>query len=1167
MAVLAIAGAGALGSAALGLGWQAGWLIGGLVGQALFGPRLPDQDGPRLSDLSVSSSAYGAPIPICYGTMRMGGNMIWSTGLIETRSTERVGGKGGARGQKVTSYSYRASFAIAFGEGPADQVLRIWADGKLIFDRTGGADGGLSGSQTISRSGFRMRFHPGDETQLPDPAIVAREGAGNVPAHRGLCYILFEDFELADYGNRIPQITAEITYRAVARYPVQPLQFTSGPLGSFSRPELAVNWERGQGFLKGVSPAGIYRFNIRTMQNDRQVLQDDILDSPTGFSGSGFDVLFCGSDGYLYCSLGGSNSRPLLRIDPDAMREVGRFGSASAGLSNNTTRFTFTHRLAMITRGPQSFLLSANGTGPAHLGLLDATEMSYLWHENSIGQSIAALTGGWDSEGWVLSGNSSLGRLHRIRIRHLGQNGVERQIAFEFTPQDIDPDATSFSGTFTTLGAGDFGGLNFDPSDGGLVFWCGVNGESFSDRQYVVKWRPGLGMMWRTQVAIWPSAFANRQPVSSARLTGTSFAITRDIGQTGRWRILQLDLQSGAITLDADGWVNGRSGLGGTQVYDAVTDSLIAYDPNGRFSRLYIGRFGADGTALGSIVADLCARGGLSLPDLDVSELTASLPGYVVGRQSSIRSALEPLAQAFFFDGVESDDRLAFRNRGRAPVLTLNPQHLIQLDQGTFEAWRERRAQEVELPVRVNLVYMDNTADYAQGTQTSKRVERPIATMASNNQLSLELPMALAAGAAKSIAARILYTAWLERSTYEARLPSDYLRLEPTDVIALTLPNGASFVARLERVDLGADLSLAIQARAQEAAEYDAELSADGGIGRPAQSFDLAPQTQLFLPDMPLLRDIDDPGTSASRRYAMMAGFGAGTWPGAALYRSADGVNWEFVAASTNAVAWGVVQTEMPPPRAVFATDEDTALQLSMVIGAGRLESVTQDAMLNGANAALLLRNDGTTEIVQFRDVDVLDDGSFALRGFLRGRRGTDVFAATPHPVGTRFLLLEPQSVETTLQALGELGVLRQWRAVGQGAEFESTPVFEQTAQGRDLMPYAPVYLRARQIAAGLEITWIRRTRLNGDLRDGTGTVPLSELEEAYAVDILSAPGGSAGSSVLRTLTSATPSVIYPSAAIAEDFGTIPASLSVSVAQISATVGRGFARTHTLEFL
>jgi hypothetical protein len=88
MAVLAIAGAGALGASALGLGWQAGWLLGSVVGQALFAPgrtSAPDQEGPRLSDLTVSSSAYGAPIPIAYGTLRMGGNMIWSAGISGLR--------------------------------------------------------------------------------------------------------------------------------------------------------------------------------------------------------------------------------------------------------------------------------------------------------------------------------------------------------------------------------------------------------------------------------------------------------------------------------------------------------------------------------------------------------------------------------------------------------------------------------------------------------------------------------------------------------------------------------------------------------------------------------------------------------------------------------------------------------------------------------------------------------------------------------------------------------------------------------------------------------------------------------------------------------------------------------------------------------------------------
>ena len=32
--------------------------------------------------------------------------------------------------------TYFASLALSFGEGPAEDVLRIWADGKLIYDKT-----------------------------------------------------------------------------------------------------------------------------------------------------------------------------------------------------------------------------------------------------------------------------------------------------------------------------------------------------------------------------------------------------------------------------------------------------------------------------------------------------------------------------------------------------------------------------------------------------------------------------------------------------------------------------------------------------------------------------------------------------------------------------------------------------------------------------------------------------------------------------------------------------------------------------------------------------------------------------------------------------------------------------------------------------------------------
>ncbi|RUQ78544.1 hypothetical protein ELZ22_17090, partial [Brucella abortus] len=43
-----------------------------------------------------------------------------------------------------------------------------------------------------------------------DPTMEGIEGAGNVPAYRGIAYIVFKDMPLEDFGNRMPQITAEI---------------------------------------------------------------------------------------------------------------------------------------------------------------------------------------------------------------------------------------------------------------------------------------------------------------------------------------------------------------------------------------------------------------------------------------------------------------------------------------------------------------------------------------------------------------------------------------------------------------------------------------------------------------------------------------------------------------------------------------------------------------------------------------------------------------------------------------------------------------------------------------------------------------------------------------------------------------------------------------------
>lgn len=180
------------------LGGPIGAAIGAIAGQVidqnvLFKPN--GRQGPRLTELAVQTSSYGTPIPQLFGAMRVAGTVIWSTDLLESKKK----GSGGKGQPSTTNFSYAASFAVLLSARAITDVGRIWADGKLLR--------GASGDWKAS-TGFRV--HRGGEDQPPDPLIVAAEGAGMAPAHRGYAYVVFEMLQLADYGNRIPSLTFEV---------------------------------------------------------------------------------------------------------------------------------------------------------------------------------------------------------------------------------------------------------------------------------------------------------------------------------------------------------------------------------------------------------------------------------------------------------------------------------------------------------------------------------------------------------------------------------------------------------------------------------------------------------------------------------------------------------------------------------------------------------------------------------------------------------------------------------------------------------------------------------------------------------------------------------------------------------------------------------------------
>ncbi len=202
MATIVLQAVGAAVGGAIGgpvgavVGRTLGAMAGAYVDQQIFGPDDQSIVGPQFDNAKILTSREGAIIPRVYGRARIAGEIIWATRFEEVQSTETQsqGGKGGG-GPKttVTSFSYFGNFAIGLCEGEIAHIGRIWADGRL-----------LEQSQMV------IRRYVGSETQQPDSLIEAKQGAGNAPAYRGQAYLVFENFPLEDYGNRIPQIAVEV---------------------------------------------------------------------------------------------------------------------------------------------------------------------------------------------------------------------------------------------------------------------------------------------------------------------------------------------------------------------------------------------------------------------------------------------------------------------------------------------------------------------------------------------------------------------------------------------------------------------------------------------------------------------------------------------------------------------------------------------------------------------------------------------------------------------------------------------------------------------------------------------------------------------------------------------------------------------------------------------
>jgi len=96
---------------------------------------------------------------------------------------------------------------------------------------------------------------------------------------------------------------------------------------------------------------------------------------------------------------------------------------------------------------------------------------------------------------------------------------------------------------------------------------------------------------------------------------------------------------------------------------------------NWQFGHWLNGSLGSVG--LGALVRELCRRTGLDDTLIEVSELSDTVPGFVISALESPRASIAVLAHHFGFDAVESGGVIQFVTRGQRAVAVINPDDMV----------------------------------------------------------------------------------------------------------------------------------------------------------------------------------------------------------------------------------------------------------------------------------------------------------------------------------------------------------------------------------------------------------------------------------------------------------------------------------------------------------
>lgn len=1122
----------------------------------------------KLNDLRVSSSSYGRGIPKVWGSMRVTGNMFWATDFREEKVyvTQKGKEKTGVKGEKKSKkgkaqpiYRYYANFAMGLCEGPMDQVVRIWADNNLIYNKlnpedpdlvgpgfsleTEDEDSGKRSQKSMAgkkgsggESGqFAWTFYPGDEDQKPDPYMESVQGNGKVPAYRGLCYLMFQDFALQDFGNRIPTITAEVINKTRRR--AQVLKFENmDPYdkNDWDREIVSAAFDITNGNLvaQAHDEDGSKVFRVWDMESRKEIRRTKLKEvlpqfaihgqpavvplKPTKYEGSGIKAwgrpndmeLFCVTpQGHLCLYQMEGNVSPVAFMDYMNGNIVKGWGRSGA-FGN--------------VEWPWDGIFAPGGAFPV-LGTDDI---------KGYARAFTCVT---EIFGRIHVFDEYYNKLHDITCG--GRRGYHRQgvmgtdHGIYFASANGGSGATHFTIYWATVSSTPYN----DQMEHRLGQWPEVAGSKGSvlvmyDMAYIV----GANCIGMIIGNAGDAAYAVKMNVETGaiewekRLEGVNtgfnlngFVSPRTYINTNGWtiqnhqHIIRIDFHLERVTVQAlQEGVSYPSQETFPRYYWSERDAFIGFSKDADTKEVYPtivyqDRVVQSKVNIGAICKQVSERVGIPPEQINVQGVTSQedIVGYMFEQPTDARSVLQELANTFQFDAFESDDTLVFKMRGSDPIITI-PEELLGVVESEFGTDNERLIEttqhQLELPERVTVTFYNPKKDYENGSQYYKRPSRPLPVMSTREHYEVTFNMAMLNSQAKSLAKRILYAAWSERTTQQFKLPRDFLTLDPSDVVRIELKDGRALDCRITDITQGANMELEVTSVSNLPDSYQHTDVADPDTGIITQPGNWAYFATPEIMNIPYIDDGDeDRDTNLGFYWAAKAtkpGFNYGM-----LMSRHEDSNWAGMGITQLDAIWGYTRDLIPPPQCGWNT-EDTKTVITLVPAFDfndpnpviSWESETEDEWPSGKNMIIV-----NGEIILFKDVVENPDGTLTISRLIRGYRGSIAYAYG-HTQRTPWVRFTPDSVHHESDALDYLNKVQDFiiHAGNPLAPLVAMRSAKLDGGTERPLPVGDVR-RINQPNGDHLIKWSRSTRVGGALKDSTGSVPLNEESERYQVILL----------------------------------------------------------------